>query len=128
MFFRKRPQNLWERNPKAYVEEKFRFLTENGYVLDYYFKNGEEEYVFRKDSCHIDVLHEYRCVDVVVRCGESYPYNFACNIRKLVSDPVDKQIRKMKAMERIDYFASLVECNLKHIEDVCKEAVRPEEM
>ena len=69
--FHRKSMTALEKDPKKYVEERFRWLQEQGYHLRYSFRNGEHGFWF--DDPRTEVYLYYDDLDAVacwIGCGK----------------------------------------------------------
>lgn len=113
-FFRQK--NEYEKNSKTYIQNKFRFLIDRGYKMQYYFRNGEEEFCYSDDNLIVTVFNEPGYIDVATYEKASFPFGRSANIRKILPDEIDEDIKTLSPMQKIDYFADLVFKNIETLE------------
>ncbi len=113
ILFNWKEMNDLERNPKKYISGRFKFLTDKGYKLKYFCKNGEKLFDFNKGNIHIFIFKEYEYID----CTFSNNNISETNIRSIVGDSFMKQFNVMTNIEKIDYMSSLVDTYLSLIEE-----------
>lgn len=58
--FHRRRMTALEKDPRRYIGERFRFLQERGYRLQYWFKNGENEFFYDNSRSEIFVFYDDR--------------------------------------------------------------------
>ena len=125
--FRKRKDYI--KNSKKYIEEKFKFLCENGYKYHYFFCNGEETFSFCNDVVAFGIFHDIYpfAFDVVLRDGAvSFDdiFNGREKIkRKNVNEILDvnkEYIKSLSPIETVDYYAELVANNINILEKAFK--------
>ncbi len=113
-FFKK--QNLFEKNARKYIDDKFTFLIERGYRCDYLSRNGEEEFVFIRRTVHIE-LYKVNWpfgFDVVISDG-NYWGEKRKNIIEILNINID-DVKLLSPIETVDYYAEIVKSNIERIE------------
>lgn len=110
-------QNEYDKNSKKYIEQKFYYLIERGYTLKYFFRNGEELFSYSTDKCTIDIFNEPDYIDVCVRYGDPFPYEYEHNIREILSPEIDNDIKLLAPIQVIDYFSMVILQNIDKIEE-----------
>ena len=117
--FRKR--NPFEKNSKKYIEDRFTFLLERGYVSKYYNRGGEEEFIFVKGTAQIEVYSFNTpfspfAFEVVISDN-----GFESDKRKNINAFLGISVEDMKALspiETVDYYAETVKNYIDKIEKV----------
>ena len=91
-------------------------MTERGYTLKYYSKNGEELFSYSNDICAINVINESEYIDIILRYGKNFPYDHEHRISEVVSYEIDNEIKMLAPIQIIDYFSTIVSQNIEIIE------------
>ena len=113
--FRKR--NLFEKDSKKYIEDKFSFLIERGYKCEYFRRGGEEEFIFVKGTAQIEVYNDsiIFAFDIVIS-DDGYRSDKRKNIIDFLSLDT-KQIKSLSPIETVDFYAETVKNNIDKIEE-----------
>ena len=117
--FRKR--NLFEKNSKKYIEDKFAFLIERGYECKYHNRGGEEEFVFSKGTAQIEVYSFNTpfspfAFEVVIS-DNGFESDKRKNINAFLGVNVE-DVKLLSPIETVDYYAEIVKSNIEKIEKV----------
>ena len=115
--FRKR--NPFEKNSKKYIEDRFAFLIDRGYVCNYYNRGGEEEFIFLMGTAQIEVYSFNTpfspfAFEVVIS-DNGFESDKRKNINAFLVVNVE-DVKSLSPMETVDYYAEIVKSNIEKIE------------
>lgn len=116
--FKKR--NPFQKDSKKYVEDKFPFLIERGYVCKYYNRGGEEEFIFIKGTAQIEVYSFNTpfspfAFEIVI-ANDSFESNNRKNINDFLAIAIE-DMKTLSPIETVDYYAETVMNNMDKIEE-----------
>ena len=107
--FRKR--NPFEKNSKKYIDDRFIFLIERGYVSKYYNRGGEEEFIFVKGTAQIEVYsfntHFSPFAFEVVISDNGFESDKRKNINAFLGVNVE-YVKSLSPIETVDYYAEFI--------------------
>ena len=99
----RRRMTALEKDPRRYIGERFRFLQERGYRLQYWFKNGEYDFYYDAPRSEVYVFYDGRGeVACTIACGDPR------RTRKFASF-LDEALRayyeRLSPQDKIDFLA-----------------------
>lgn len=115
--FRKR--NLFEKNSKKYIKDKFAFLIERGYTCEYYNRGGEEEFIFVKGRAQIEIYSfntpfSSFAFEIIIS-DNGFTSERRENINKVLGVN-GTETKFLSPIETVAYYAEILESNIETIE------------
>ena len=92
---------------RAYVENRFQFLVDNGYKYEYYSKYAEREFIYSLKNCRVEVFLDGYMFDCVIQTKDCQRANITKN--PLITKEFQDKFLVASNQERINMTVNLIQ-------------------